>query len=175
MKTIGAMIVSLFFLTATATAKVDRLPEYRGPVQITTAQIYMGQKLPGQNKRDEECLAYSIFREAGNLNEAGQYAVAQVHINRAREGNWGSHLCQVVHAKNQFSWTRERYISWSEQQAKRYRSMAHAVITGVVGVPQLASTEVLHYHANYVHPNWARYGKVVAMAGPHIFYKDVPY
>jgi len=135
----------------------------------------VGAKLPNQTKKDEDCLAYSIFREAGNLNEAGQYAVAQVHINRAREGSWGPHLCQVVHAKAQFSWTKERYVAWTKDQAKRYHAIAHAVISGVVGVPQIASTEILHYHANYVHPKWADYGQKVAVAGPHIFYKDVPY
>jgi spore germination cell wall hydrolase CwlJ-like protein len=32
----------------------------------------------------------------------------------------------------------------------------------------------LHYHANYANPKWAKKDNVVAVAGAHIFYRDIP-
>jgi len=133
-----------------------------------------GEKITGQSNSDIECLAYSIFREAGTLNENAQLAVGQVHINRLKDGSWGNKMCQVVHAKAQFSWTMERYVAWSDNQKTRYMKEAKALMTGL-RVKKLDSEDVLHYHATYVEPKWAKQGQVVAKAGAHLFYKNVPY
>jgi len=132
--------------------------------------------LLGQNEDDVKCLAYSIFREAGNQTESAQYAVGQVHINRVREGTWGKHLCEVVFAKKQFSWTEERkQIHWSRDDQEWYMDMAQELIKGTVRVNYITSNKVLHYYANYVNPRWAKQGVTVARAGAHIFVKDVPH
>ena len=133
-----------------------------------------GKKVVGQTKKDEECLAYSIFREAGTLSENAQLAVGQVHINRLKEGSWGDRMCQVVHYKAQFSWTMERYVNWSAKQREKYLNEAHALMNGV-RVKKLDSEDILHYHADYVNPKWAKQGTLVAKAGAHLFYKDVPF
>lgn len=133
-----------------------------------------GKKVVGQTKKDEECLAYSIFREAGTLSENAQLAVGQVHINRLKEGSWGDRMCQVVHYKAQFSWTMERYVNWSAKQREKYLAQAHALMNGV-RVKKLDSEDILHYHADYVNPKWAKQGTLVAKAGAHLFYKDVPF
>ena len=135
---------------------------------------HKGEKITGQSNSDIECLAYSIFREAGTLNENAQLAVGQVHINRLKDGSWGNKMCQVVHAKAQFSWTMERYVAWSDNQKTRYMKEAKALMTGL-RVKKLDSEDVLHYHATYVEPKWAKQGQVVAKAGAHLFYKNVPY
>jgi spore germination cell wall hydrolase CwlJ-like protein len=44
-----------------------------------------------------------------------------------------------------------------------------------VYVKKLASNKILHYHATYVNPKWAKQGQMVASAGAHVFYKNVPY
>jgi len=135
---------------------------------------YKGRKVTGQSDRDVDCLAYSIFREAGNLNENAQLAVGQVHINRLREGTWGDTMCKVVYSPKQFSWTSERLIQWNADQKNKYVTEARALMNGL-RVKKLDSEDILHYHATYVNPRWARQGQVVAKAGPHLFYKNVPY
>jgi spore germination cell wall hydrolase CwlJ-like protein len=134
------------------------------------------KKLKGQNEDDVKCLAYSIFREAGNQTESAQYAVGQVHINRVKEGTWGNHLCEVVFAKKQFSWTEERkQIHWTRDDQEWYMDMAQELIKGTVRVNYITSNKVLHYYANYVNPRWAKQGVTVATAGAHIFVKNVPH
>lgn len=143
-------------------------------INLKDIEVY-APRITGQTPEDVACLAYSIFREAGTLPAKDQAAVGQVHINRLRTGTWGKHLCQVVYAKSQFSWTLEKkLVRWTEQQKYVSETIARAFINGL-RVHPLDSDEILHYHATYVHPKWGRQGQVVAAAGPHIFYKDVPY
>jgi len=133
-----------------------------------------GKRVAGQTDKDVNCLAYSIFREAGTLDENAQLAVGQVHINRLKEGSWGDRMCQVVYSKSQFSWTMEKYVAWSDSQKAKYIKEAKALMNGL-RVKKLDSEDILHYHATYVDPKWAKQGKVVAQAGAHLFYKNVPF
>lgn len=126
--------------------------------------------------KDVRCLAYSIFREAGNQKEQDQYAVGQVHMNRLKEGSWGKTMCKVVFAKAQFSWTLEtKKVAWSKKQEEHFMSVAEGLMIDGIHVKKLASDKILHYHATYVNPKWAKQGKMVASAGDHVFYKNVPY
>jgi len=163
------LVIAVMMIVGVAHASVHKISDK----DIIVAK--KPQKLAGQTADDMKCLAYSIFREAGNQTESAKYAVGQVHINRLKEGTWGTHLCQVIFAKKQFSWTGERMIQWSQQQANAYGAMATELINGKVRVKGLAKTNVLHYYAYYVNPKWAKQGQIVAMAGAHYFVADVPH
>ena len=135
-----------------------------------------GPLLASIDTKDIRCLAYSIFREAGNQKEKDQYAVGQVHMNRLKEGSWGKTMCKVVFAKAQFSWTLEsKAVSWSKRQEKHFMQVAEGLMIDGFHVKKLASDKILHYHATYVKPKWAKQGQMVAVAGDHVFYKNVPY
>ena len=54
---------------------------------------------------EEDCLARNIYHEAGVEPTVGKYAVAQVTLNRLKDGRWGRDICSVVYSKAQFSWT----------------------------------------------------------------------
>ena len=147
-----------------------------GVVKVSDSSIRTdGTPIENQSNDDVGCLAYSIYREAGNLPPAQQYAVGQVHINRLREGSWGHSLCKVVFAKAQFSWTLEKkLVGWTATQRDKYVNMAKFMLAGV-RVKGLDNNSVLWYHADYVNPKWADKSKVVAQAGPHIFYRNIPH
>ena len=135
-----------------------------------------GQPLSQIDTKDIRCLAYSIFREAGNQKEYDQYAVGQVHMNRLKEGSWGKTMCKVVFAKAQFSWTLEsKVVNWSKKQEEHFMFIAESLMIDGIHVKKLASDKILHYHATYVKPKWAKQGKMIASAGDHLFYKNVPY
>ena len=135
-----------------------------------------GKPLSYIENKDVRCLAYSIFREAGNQKEKDQYAVGQVHMNRLKEGSWGKTMCKVVFAKAQFSWTLEtKMVHWTKRQEEHFMSVAEGLMIDGIHVKKLASEKILHYHATYVNPKWAKQGKMVASAGDHVFYKNVPY
>lgn len=135
-----------------------------------------GQPLSQIDTKDIRCLAYSIFREAGNQKEYDQYAVGQVHMNRLKEGSWGKTMCKVVYSKAQFSWTLEsKVVNWSKKQEEHFMQIAEGLMIDGYHVKKLASDKILHYHASYVKPKWAKQGKMIASAGDHLFYKNVPF
>jgi spore germination cell wall hydrolase CwlJ-like protein len=171
-----------FALSKDITAKLDAM--FKKPVQkpvkaklhsITDDDIQPGYTpIKGQTNKDVKCLAYSIFREAGNQKPQDQYAVGQVHINRLKAGNWGSSMCKVVFAKAQFSWTLEKkVVNWSAKQQDYYMTIATGMMREGMRVEPLASTKILHYHATYVQPKWGDKTALVATAGAHVFYKGI--
>lgn len=123
-------------------------------------------------KADAECLAKNIYHEAGIEPVEGKFAVAQVTLNRLKEGRWGNSICDVVYAKAQFSWTlwkKKRMENpkgelWAESQM-----VATYVLDKGYRVPSLAAST--YYHADYVQPLWRRSVVKIQQIGQHIFYK----
>jgi len=121
---------------------------------------------------DAQCLAKNIYHEAGVEPVEGKFAVAQVTLNRLKEGRWGNTICDVVHAKAQFSWTlNKRKVReqpkgelWAESQV-----VARTVLDKGVRVPSLAQST--YYHADYVNPVWVKSVAKIQQIGQHIFYK----
>ena len=173
-----------FALSKDITHKLDAMfkktappktPQIAKTVSITDDDIQPGYTpIKGQTNKDVKCLAYSIFREAGNQKPQDQYAVGQVHINRLKQGSWGKSMCKVVFAKAQFSWTLEKkLVQWSAKQQEYYMTIAQGMMREGLQVKPLVSTKILHYHATYVQPKWGDKSAIVATAGDHIFYKGI--
>lgn len=85
--------------------------------------------------RDTRCLAQAVFHESRGEPLRGQRAVADVVVNRARSGRWGSDVCSVVDAPSQFSgrwhW---RMPQVGVPEWDRAIEIAHDALSGVVGV-----------------------------------------
>ena len=159
---------------------VQKLVKVAQPVKvkqtISKKDIQDGGQVFDTSTKDIRCLAYSIFREAGNQKVIDQYAVGQVHVNRLKEGSWGKTMCKVVFSKAQFSWTLEsKVVAWSKKQEGHFTDIAESLLIDGIHVKKLASNKILHYHATYVKPKWAKQGQLIANAGDHVFYKNVPY
>jgi N-acetylmuramoyl-L-alanine amidase len=127
---------------------------------------------------DIDCLAMNIYHEARGEPIAGQYAVAEVTLNRTRSREFPSSVCQVVYQKHwnpqrkeivyAFSWTGQslttNFNSASWRQAKE---IARTVLTHGRR-PTLHGA--LYYHSTNVKPEWAHHHKRLAIIGRHIFY-----
>jgi spore germination cell wall hydrolase CwlJ-like protein len=121
--------------------------------------------------KDVECLAKNIFFEAGTEDIFGKYAVAQVTINRAKQGYWGKDICKVVYAKNQFSWTDEKDLTTAKLEGPNWVEstlVAKAILSQGLRIKEL--NHALFYHADYVNPPWIDSDKKIGRIGKHIFY-----
>lgn len=148
---------------------------------ITIPSVYFlardalaSQRLSGQI----ECLAMNIYHEARGEPLAGQYAVAEVTLNRTRSREFPSSVCKVVYQKHwnprrketvyAFSWTgmslSTNFNSAAWRQAKE---IARTVLTGD-RIPTLQGA--LFYHSIDVKPGWSHRHKRIAIIGHHIFY-----
>jgi spore germination cell wall hydrolase CwlJ-like protein len=127
-------------------------------------------------KADFECLSKNIYHEAGIEPTEGKFAVAQVTLNRLKEGRWGKDICSVVYAKSQFSWTlykKKRYEQPKGQLWEESRAVARTVLDRGVRVPSLAQST--YYHADYIKdPVWTKAVVKIQRIGQHVFYKK-PY
>lgn len=132
-----------------------------------------------QRSEDLRCLAQNVYFEARGEPLEGQYAVAEVTLNRVRAPNFPHTICGVVHEKRwdpsrrrfvaDFSWTELGPVSpddgpaWKQAMAvaaAEYDDRHESVVPGA-----------LFYHSTSVRPAWSRTRKVVAMIGNHIFYR----
>lgn len=129
--------------------------------------------------RELTCLAFNVYFEARGEPVAGQYAVAEVTMNRVASGRYPDTVCGVVHQENwdplrkrqvsAFSWTElDERPSLEDETFRQAWEVAEAVYYGRY-TPTLAGA--LHYHATYIKPRWARGNKPVARIGNHVFYK----
>ena len=157
---------------------------------IVTFAYWNGAQLQRQAKEREaaralerakelNCLAENIYFEARGVPLKGQYAVAEVTLNRTQARNFPRTICGVVHETRwdpsrrrfvaDFSWTEldtlspENGSAWKEAMSvatAEYDDLHEPVVPGA-----------LYYHSTSVHPGWSRTRKVVATIGNHIFYR----
>ena len=123
-----------------------------------------------------DCLTTAIYYEAASESAAGQAAVAQVVLNRARHPAYPRTVCGVVFQGSerttgcQFSFTCDGAMARPPSIAgwQRARAVASAALNGHVATAVGTAT---HYHTDWVAPYWAaRLSKVVKI-GTHIFYR----
>lgn len=115
-----------------------------------------------------QCLASAVYFESNGEPLAGQLAVAEVIINRARSGRFAPTLCGVITQRSQFSFVRGGRIPTPPRGAAWRRSVAIAHIA----LDDLADSPVstaLFFHARYVSPRWRL--QRLAAVGNHIFYR----
>lgn len=130
--------------------------------------------------RNLKCLAMNVYHEARSEPEPGQYAVAEVTMNRVKSARYPSDVCKVVYQKawsqkhkrfiSAFSWTTDgkENIPFESAAWKQAFSVASEVYH------EASSNKVkdaLFYHADYVSPRWAAKKTRIAKIGRHIFYK----
>jgi len=136
------------------------------------------------------CMALNIYHEARSDNLAGQYAVADVVLNRVRDSRWPSTICDVVkegplsqwyleeHGKEvpvrhkcQFSWwcdgksdSVNETNSWRKAQVIAYQIVKNNLFRGI-------TEGATHYHATYVDPSWNKRFAHIGRIGEHLFYR----
>ncbi len=151
-----------------------------------------------ENRPELYCLAQNVYFEAKSEPLAGQYAVADVVLNRVNDTRYPNTICEVVREgpikeswktkqdpnlsdderiyypkknKCQFSW-------YCDGKADTVRDndawrMAQIVAYKILHTEKMRGiTEgATHYHADYVSPAWASKIQLVGSISTHIFYR----
>ena len=132
-----------------------------------------------QRASDLQCLAENIYFEARGEPLAGQYAVAEVTLNRTHARNFPHTICQVVH-ESRWDPGRERFVAdfyWTERGAlfpEYGSSWRHSMTVAEGAYEELHAPVVpgaLYYHASSVQPAWAKTRKLIGTIGNHVFYR----
>jgi spore germination cell wall hydrolase CwlJ-like protein len=147
---------------------------------LKDANAYASQDVMSIKVREQQldCLAINIYREAGYEPFEGKVAVAQVTMNRVKDGRFGKDVCGVVYQKNvvmekvvcQFSWACD-HVHKSRPVNKAAYNESYEVAKKVLleGFQLSVLKDALYYHATYVNPRWSL--DKIGQIGQHIFYK----
>ena len=121
------------------------------------------------------CLTEAIYFEARGESIKGQFAVAEVILNRADSSSFPATVCGVItqgserrHAC-QFSYNcdgREEYI----EELDAYDRIGKIARLMLDGAPRTITKGATYYHARSVNPRWANHFFKTASVGSHYFY-----
>ncbi|WP_299040874.1 cell wall hydrolase [uncultured Tateyamaria sp.] len=123
-----------------------------------------------------KCLSEALYFEARGETVKGQFAVAEVIMNRVRSARFPDNVCGVINQGTgkryqcQFTYTCDgNPETIHEPRAfERVSKVARAVLDG--RAPDLTKGAT-HYHTTAVRPQWARVYTKTAAIGVHVFYR----
>lgn len=150
------------------------IPVSSGPNPAAAPFVFKGNATA--RSQAVNCLASAVYYEAGNQDEDGARAVAQVVLNRVRHPAFPASVCAVVYEGStkptgcQFTFTCDNSLT-RQPDADGWRravQIAESALNGSVYGPVGWAT---HYHADYVVPVWASTMAKNAIVGAHLFYR----
>lgn len=123
------------------------------------------------------CMIAAIFFEARSEPAVGQYAVAEVVMNRVESQHYPDDVCSVVNQRKQFSFTHDglsddvsKYNAYHDKQAA---FLAREIATDVLTGYRYMDTGSTHYHTVDINPYWADMFDYTETIGSHKFYIEV--
>ena len=121
------------------------------------------------------CLTKAIYFEARGETLAGQFAVAEVILNRVDSPLYPRSVCGVVGQRGgggcQFSYVCDgRADTMRDGNAIRIAGKIAAAMLG--GAPRLLTAGATHFHTRGVRPGWAQRFPRTAAIGAHLFYRQ---
>lgn len=151
------------------------------PASVTASGVefstsWLDKQAVAKGDANWRCLSEALYFEARGETVRGQFAVAEVIMNRVAHSRFPSSLCGVINQgtgkkfRCQFSYTCDgKAENVSEPRSyERVSKVARAVIDG--HVPKLTNGAT-HYHTTAVSPSWSRVYTKTARIGVHIFYR----
>lgn len=156
------------------------------PLVVIVGLIMSNSYAQAWDDGDEiECLARNIYFEARGDNLAGQFAIADVTLNRVYSVKYPKTICAVVHQgvkdskgkviryQCQFNWYcsgRSNYISDEHTNEAWLKARKIAVDIYFNNTYRGITEGATHYHSSSVNPPWVRSMRPVGRIGSHLFY-----
>ncbi len=144
------------------------------PAQIEySADWLMAQAAPSGDA-EWECLRKAIYFEARGETLEGQFAVAEVILNRVDSGIYPGSICAVVGQRGnggcQFSYVCDgRADAMRDPEAVEIAGRIARVMMD--GAPRTLTEGAMYFHTRGVKPDWSHRFDRTASIGAHLFYK----
>lgn len=123
------------------------------------------------------CLSEALYFEARGETVKGQFAVAEVILNRVDSARYPDTICGVVHQGTgakyacQFTYTCDGYAE-NIHEPRAFERVGKIAKIMVEGAQRPLTKGATHYHTHAVNPRWARVYPRVARIGDHLFYRQ---
>lgn len=128
---------------------------------------------PEHFKKEVECLADNIYYEARGEGVEGWKAIASVTMNRYHSKQYPNTVCGVVYQKNQFSWTKGKYVK-GNKHTPLYRDIKDISLKAYIGALKDNTDGALFYHNLSINVSSLGLIRPVVFTkkiGNHLFYK----
>lgn len=159
---------------APARARKARAPaETSVPIRHDLAWLSAQPKPQGD--AEWNCLRTAVYFEARGETLAGQFAVAEVVLNRRDSGLYPRSVCGVV---NQGASAGCQFSFRCDGASDTLRDPTAADIAGRIarvmldGAPRTLTSGATHFHTRAVRPGWAHRFPRTAAIGAHLFYRQ---
>jgi N-acetylmuramoyl-L-alanine amidase len=124
------------------------------------------------------CLAQNVYYESRGEPLVGQYAVAEVTMNRVASPRFPGSVCEVVHERR-LDRLRGRYVgafSWTELELRppagpAWRRAQEVAVTVLDRRHEPVVPDAVYYHAVSITPRWAKQKTLLIRIGDHVFYR----
>lgn len=122
-----------------------------------------------------QCLKTALYFEARGETLKGQFAVAEVILNRVDSPSYPKTVCGVVgqggKGSCQFSYNCDgaRDVMRDAEAADVAGRIARVMLDGA---PRALTSGATHFHTRAVRPNWASRFPQTAAIGAHLFYRQ---
>lgn len=154
-----------------------RLTKRRTPsvLEIRYDQSFLANVPQAEGDAEWQCLAEALYFEARGESVAGQFAVAEVILNRRDSALYPRTVCGVVRQGNrrgcQFSYACDGHPERIHERAA-YVQVGKIARLMLDGAPRALTSGATHFHTRAVRPAWARRFPETARIGAHIFYRQ---
>lgn len=145
--------------------------------RVTYDRDWIAQQPPATGGDQFACLAEALYFEARGETVKGQFAVAEVILNRVDSRKYPNSICGVVkqgsNRRNacQFSYTCDGRADRINEKAA-YARVAKIARLMMDGAPRALTGGATHFHTTNIRPRWAKRFPNTAKIGSHLFYRQ---
>ena len=143
-----------------------------GPTAIEYSDAWLASQPAPSGDAEWECLRQALYFESRGESLQGQFAVAEVILNRVDSPDFPDTICKVVHARGRgacaFSYVCDGLRSMHEAVSRdRAGRIARVMMDGA---PRTLTLGATYFHTHRVSPNWGRRVKTASI-GAHVFFR----
>lgn len=145
------------------------------PAVIAYDETFLAAQPSPQGDAQWQCLKTALYFEARGETLKGQFAVAEVILNRVDSPRYPKTVCGVVQQGSskgcQFSYACDGVKDVMREKAAADRAGRIARIM-LDGAPRGLTEGATHFHTRAVRPGWAHRFPRTAQIGAHLFYRQ---
>lgn len=155
-------------------------PAPRDPARVTDTKYtrkWLAELPEADGGAEWRCLAEALYFEARGESVKGQFAVAEVILNRVDSSAYPDTVCGVINQGTgkkyqcQFTYTCDGHPE-KINEAKAWERVGKVSKAMLDGTPRVLTGGATHYHTRSVAPSWSRKFPRTASIGYHHFYRQ---
>jgi spore germination cell wall hydrolase CwlJ-like protein len=143
---------------------------------VTYSRDYLDSLPEAKGDAEWACLSEALYFEARGESVKGQFAVAEVILNRVDSGRFPNTVCGVINQGTgrkyqcQFTYTCDGHeeVVHEKQAYARVAKVAQLMLDGA---PRTLTDNATYYHTKAVRPSWSRKFARTTTIGVHHFYR----